>query len=340
MRATRWLYECALVLTASCGLLALSAGSAVAAGELTPVTIGFSVKNDMSNAPFRLAKDKGIYERYGLNASLVYFRGGGAMIQALLGNKIQYGWGANASAIQGFAKGAPVRIVGLVSRTPIGWGIMVRPASPLKDIKDIKKGMKISYTSEGSLSNWLALYAAQKAGLNRGDIVGVPIGSSLPGIKTALDKDQIDAATVLLPWGEELEAAKAARWLVKMPELVPGLAYTGIDASVAAANDKKMSGCLLGAYKATIAWMKGNRESTIAWLKTTYGVDDSVTTRLYDALMPDYSADGIYPPALLQTTIDILGSVPGTLAEPVKAEDILAQAADLTPEECTAGVGK
>jgi len=299
------------------------------------VSMGIAVKNDISNSPLVIAKEKGIYEDYGLDVDVIYFEGGGAMVQALTGGQVDYGWVSHTPVIKAASQGAPVNVIAEVSSSAIGWGLMVTPDSPIEKPEDIESGMKISYTSEGALTNWLALYEASLAGLSPDEVEGAPIGTSLPTITTALEKGQVDAATVLLPWGYELENSGDARWVAKMPEQLPDFSYTGIDATDDALEDGNTAECVVGAYTATIDWMKDNPDETQQWFSDFYSVNSELAERSYDELMPDFSDDGQLSVDVFQNTIDTILKMPGFLQGEPKSEDVLQQVKPASKNECS-----
>ena len=306
-------------------------------GEPRSVQLGFAVKNDMANAPLVIADEQGIYDDYGLNAELVYFDGGGALVQAMAGGQVGYGWVSHAPVIKAIEGGAPLKIIGEVNETAIGWGLVVPPDSPIRDVKDLERGMNVSYTSEGALTHWYALYSADQAGLDQDAIKGVPIGTSLPTIRTALDRGQIDAATVLLPWGDILDREGDARWVARMDEQLPEFSFTGIPATEDAIEDEQATSCLLGAYTAAVRWMDENPEETQRFFREFYDVEASLARSAYERLVPDFNETGQMDPKRMQFVIDEMKAVPGFIEGSVSADDVLAQAPAGSREECSTG---
>jgi NitT/TauT family transport system substrate-binding protein len=322
----------AILLYAACG-----GGSAGSGGESGgPVSLGLAVKNDISNAPLVLGDVQGVYDDYGLRVELVYFDGGGPMVQAMAGGQVDYGWVSHTPIVKAASQGAPVKVIAEVSQTAIGWGLMVVPDSPIQTPEDIESGMKISYTSDGALTNWLALYEAKQAGLEPSEIQGVPIGTSLPTITKALASGQIDAATVLVPWGYILEKEGDARWVAKMPEQLPNFSYTGIDATEAALEDEQTASCMVGAYTATVKWMRDNPEETQKWFQDFYDVDAELAKKSYNELTPDFNPTGKLESERFQETIDTISEVPGFLTGSPQASDVLEQVEPASKSECGA----
>jgi NitT/TauT family transport system substrate-binding protein len=315
-------------------LVSACADDGAQTGDARKVTLGIAVQKDLANSPLVLADKEGLYRRYGLEVELVYFNGGGALVQAMSGGRADYGWVSHAPVVKAIEQGAPMAVVAETNRSAIGWGLVVAPDSPIKQVSDLRAGMTISYTSEGALTNWYALYVAKQAGLAPTDIRGVPIGTSLPAISNALSKGQVDAATVLLPWGNILEGSGQGRWVTHMEEELPNFSFSGIAATTKAAEDTTATSCLVGAYVAAVKWMADHPAETQRWFEEFYGVDAALAKSAYAKLMPDFSPDGAMDPKRLQFTLDALSSVPGFLKGSVSAEQVLRQARPADASAC------
>lgn len=326
----------ALLTVAACGGSDEPAQSAGGDRQPASISMGIAVKNDISNSPLVLADEQGLYKKFGLDVKLVYFQGGGAMVQAMAGGQVDYGWVSHTPIIKAASQGVPVKVIAEVSHSAIGWGLMVKPDSPITSVEDLKPGVKISYTSEGALTQWMALYNAGLAGVTPDQVQGAPIGASLPTVITALDKGQVDAATVIVPWGWEMETDGQARWISKMPEQLPDFSYTGIHATDKALEDSATASCLIGAYAATIAWMKEHPTETKAWFQQFYSVDASIADRAYAELVPDFNPDGTMSDDDMQKTIDTIQKVPGFLDGSPTAADVLRQVKPGTEAQCAA----
>src|SRR5437762_7239764 len=70
-----------------------------------------------SRLPLYMAKDLGLFEKYGLDADNVHIRGAGVNIAALMAGEIQMAVAAGNLAIIAAARGAPIVIVGTTGPT-------------------------------------------------------------------------------------------------------------------------------------------------------------------------------------------------------------------------------
>lgn len=298
--------------------------------ELVSATIGSAVEKDVANIPILIAAEQGLYEQCGLDAEVVHFQGGGALMPALAANEAQYGWVGTTTVIGAREEGAPIKTIGEVNQTVQGWGLIVPDDSPIQTMEDLTAGVKISFTSEGALTHWFALYAINQAGLSPDDMVGVPLGGSLPTIRTSLETGDVDMAVVLLPWGHVLEQ-EGFRWVAKFWEDLPELNFTGLHASETALEDRDTASKVMGAYVAAVNWMKENRDETVAFMVDFYELDEALADMMYDMVIPDLDPTGEFEQDRMQFLIDKVAEIPGFIEGTVTAEDVLDQ---VEPADC------
>jgi NitT/TauT family transport system substrate-binding protein len=144
--------------------------------------------------PLFLAKEKGFFEKNGLDVELSIIEGLGERKAALAGGKID--GMATALDVQVTLAGAdiPVQVVWLLDDSYGGDGILVK--NDIKDIKDLK-GKKIAF-EVGSTSQMLALTALEKGGLTEEDVTVVQMSAGDAGAAFAAGK--VDAAVTWEPW--------------------------------------------------------------------------------------------------------------------------------------------
>lgn len=311
---------------AACG----SSGSADADG-LTSVDIGIGVEKDAANMALVVADEQGLYDKCGLDATVTFFDGGGALMPALASGEVGYGWVATTAVVSAVEEGAPISTIAEVNQSAAGWGLVVTDDSPIETLDDIEPGMDISFTSEGSLSQWFALWSAKQADLSPDDINGVPLGGSVPAIGSALDKGDIDAAVVLLPWGHMLED-DGMRWVAKYDEELPDFSFTGLHANDQALDDEETAAKVVGAYAEAVEWIDDNPDEAKDFIAEFYDLDEDTAEIVYDLVLPDYNATGELDPERLQSMLDTVGDIPGFIEGSHDSEDILDQ---VDPEACS-----
>ncbi|PUB16744.1 ABC transporter substrate-binding protein [Paenisporosarcina sp. OV554] len=144
--------------------------------------------------PLFLAKEKGFFEKNGLDVELSIIEGLAERKATLAGGKID--GMATALDVQVTLAGAdiPVQVVWLLDDSYGGDGILVK--KEIKDVKDLK-GKKIAF-EVGSTSQMLALTALEKGGLTEEDVTVVQMSAGDAGAAFAAGK--VDAAVTWEPW--------------------------------------------------------------------------------------------------------------------------------------------
>ena len=315
----------ALTVLTACG------GPSGGSGEgLTPVKLGMAVEKDAANMAFVVADREGIYEDCGLDAEVTFFEGGGALVPPLTVGEVDYGWVGTTTILSAIEEDAPIKTIAEVNQTVAGWGLVVPEDSPIKTLEDLQPGVKISFTSEGALSQWFALWAIDQAGVSPDDMTGVPLGGSVPAIRTALEKGDIDAAVVLLPWGQMLEQ-DGMRWVAKFDEELPELTFTGLHASERALQDEETASKVLGAYVKAVQWLKDHPEEAKTFIAEFYGVEADLAAEIYTLVVPDYNPTGEFATEDMEYLIETVGEIPGFIEGTAEAEEVLH---NIEPADC------
>jgi len=321
-----------VALAASSGLIAALAACGGTTDGLEPVEIGLAVEKDVSNLAFIVADEQGFYEQCGLDATVTFFQGGGALMPPLASGDVDFGWVGTTAVVAAVEEGSPVKTIAEISQTAGGWGIVVGEDSPLETLDDLEQGAAISFTSEGSLSHWFALWAAKQAGLAPTDVTGVPLGGSVPAIGAALDKGDVDAAAVLLPWGHILED-EGKRWLARFEDELPEMNYTGLHANESVLDDGDKAARVVGAYVLTAQWMNDNPEETIEFISNQYDLEEDLAEVAYELVVPDLNPTGEFTEERMQFLLDTVAEVPGFVEGSLEVDDILENVA---PAACDA----
>jgi ABC-type nitrate/sulfonate/bicarbonate transport system substrate-binding protein len=102
-----------------CIIFLLFGGTGPTQGRiLEPLSLGYSSVSG-NRAPLWIAKDVGLFEKYGLDVKLVFIRAGSTATQALIGGDIQMVAAAGSAAISAAARGAPIVIIATVGADSI-----------------------------------------------------------------------------------------------------------------------------------------------------------------------------------------------------------------------------
>jgi ABC-type nitrate/sulfonate/bicarbonate transport system substrate-binding protein len=141
--------------------------------KLETMTISYASVSG-TRAPLWIAKDLGLYEKYGLDGNLVYIASGITSVNALLGGSVHLIAASGSSAVTAAARGAPVVIV--ASLGPIAYKLIAHPS--ITSIQGLK-GKIIGSSRIGAGSDYALQRLLPKLGLQPGkDVQVIPTGLS------------------------------------------------------------------------------------------------------------------------------------------------------------------
>jgi NitT/TauT family transport system substrate-binding protein len=141
--------------------------------KLESLTISYASVSG-TRAPLWIAKDLGLFEKYGLDADLLYIASAATSLNALLGGSVHMIAASGASAIGAAARGAPVAII--ASLGAIEYKLIARPS--ITSIQELK-GKVIGSSRLGAGSDYALQRLLPKLGLQPGkDVHVIPTGLS------------------------------------------------------------------------------------------------------------------------------------------------------------------
>jgi NitT/TauT family transport system substrate-binding protein len=238
-----------------------------------------------------LGMSQGIFKKEGLELEILHTRGGSETVQAVLSGSVDFARSNGIlGTIGGFAKGAPIRIVGasMTGAPDAFW--YVRADSGIKTVNDLK-GKKIGFSRPGSSTHLLvlALIAQYKLDGAKAVASGGPSGSF-----TQTMSKQIDAGWSVPPFRlDDIAAGKLVN-IVSSGSLDEVKGQT-IRVNVTSANALKTKREALIKYQK--AWIKAldfaysSDKALEEYAKLAKGVDVKIareTRKLYpkEALLP------------------------------------------------------
>lgn len=138
-----------------------------------PLTVSYASVSG-TRAPLWIAKELGLFEKYGLDVGLIYIASATTSLNALLGGSVQVIAASGSSAVGAAARGAPVVII--ASLGPIAYKLIARPS--ITSIRELK-GKVIGSSRLGAGSDYALQRLLPKLGLQPGkDIHVIPTGLS------------------------------------------------------------------------------------------------------------------------------------------------------------------
>lgn len=279
------------------GLAAALTLFALPAQALEKLRVGKAVPEAFSFTPVEIGIKKGIFAKNGLDIESIAFAGDARMQQAAAADSIDILLGSGP-AMAFIAKGAPIKGIAAMAGPPLLLSIVVRPDGP-KTAAELKS-KKISVSTAGSLTYWLVSETSRRQGWGPQGIQIQPMGA-MPGQLAAIKRGDIDGTIMDIGTAFDMEKRGEGRILVRFADI------KDFHIHVIFATDKVIAGkpdqlrAFLKGWFETIAFMRKNKDETVAIAMEVTGKDKEITGRVYDELMPMFSDTGKFDPAALAT---------------------------------------
>jgi len=281
----------------ACSILAIGLALAAPAAAET-LRVGKAVPEAFSFVPVDIGMKKGFFQKYGVEAETTAFAGDAKMQQAMASDSIDVALGSGP-AMAFIVKGAPVKAIAAMAGPPLLLTLVVRKDdTTIKTPADLK-GKRVSVSTAGSLTYWLVSETSRQQGWGPNGINIAPMGVAAPQV-AALKRKDIDGMVTDISTALDLERSGDGRILMRFGDLVKDFHIHVIFATNKAIAEKPddLQSFLKGWFE-TIAFMRANKDETVAIAKDVIGKDADITAHTYDALMPMFSDDGRFNPKAL-----------------------------------------
>ncbi len=240
-------------------------------------------------APLWFAHDIGLYEKYGLDAKLVFVQGGSVLLQAMLAGQAQAAQNGIAETMVAILRGADVRILGVTAKI-FPYTLIVTKG--VKSAKDLVGG-RIAVNRVGDVSAIASQVALRKLGLNpEKDVTMLQVGGS-PQRLAALQSGSVQGAALDFMSGLKLSKlgySVLAQVSLNYPYLGPVVSAKFLRESPATAE------AFVKALAESIARFKRSRDEGIKALARYMKSDDSeVLAKAYDFIAGDFYGETLEP---------------------------------------------
>jgi NitT/TauT family transport system substrate-binding protein len=179
------------------------------------LTVAVAQRGQWDTAITELGERSGIFKRRGIAVTILYTQGGPEAHQAVISGSMDIACGGGIeSAIGGFSKGAPVRIIGsaMIGSPDTYWFVVAN--SPIKSLADAA-GKTISYSQNGSSS-----HTALLALLDQHKVDARPVSTGgHPATLTMAMTGQIDIGRGAAPFGLDLVEEGKIRVIARGSEI-------------------------------------------------------------------------------------------------------------------------
>ncbi len=291
-------------------------GSAVA---LERIVIAYPTTSSQF-IPLWFARDVGLYEKYGLDAQLVYIQGGSILLQAMLAGQAHAAQNGIAETMVAVLRGGDVKILGVTANI-FPYSLIVS-----KNVTSAKElvGGRIAVNRLADVSAIASRVALRNLGLNPDkDVTMLQVGGS-PQRLAALQSGAVQAAALDFMSGLRLAKqgyAVLAQVSLNYPYLGPVVSAKFLRENPAATE------AFVKAFVEAIARFKRNREEGIkALARYMKSNETDVLNKAYDFIANEFYAENLEPdPKSFQ---ELVGEV--SVREPVAKNATIPQVFDLT----------
>jgi NitT/TauT family transport system substrate-binding protein len=246
--------------------------------------VAVAQRGQWDTAITELGQRSGILAKRGVTVEILYTQGGPEAHQAVISGSMDIACGGGIeSAIGGFAKGAPVRIIGsaMIGSPDTYW--FVAANSPIKSLHDAS-GKTISYSQNGSSS-----HAALLALLDQYKVDAKPVSTGgHPATLTMAMTGQIDIGRGAAPFGLELVDEGKIRVIARGSEIK---ARSDQSVRVCLANARVLEtrgdavARFMQGYRDTIDWMYSDPAAMVLYEEFSH-VSHELMARVRDQYFP------------------------------------------------------
>ena len=249
-----------------------------------------------STLPFRVAADKGFFEREGLQARLITMRTS-LITPALMQGDLDYT--VALPSIAGAAlHGVPAKIVGVVSKGT-GYAIVSKPE--IESVQGLK-GRKFGINSFGASDDYTVYTFLSKSGLDpTRDVTFLTIGGTSARF-AALAAGVVDAAAVSSPFEYKAEQS-GLRILVPFKETAEHVKLSNAGLAATQAKMAKDGGQIvraLRALRAATLFIREQRAASVDLLERTLHLNRALADRLYPVYRDQYNPELTVPDSVLE----------------------------------------
>jgi NitT/TauT family transport system substrate-binding protein len=263
-------------------MAAMAIASAAVADDTLKLTVGQRGLWDTSISD--VGQRAGIFKKHGLALEILYTQGSGETQQAVFSGSVDIGVSVGVmGGLAGYAKGAPLRIIGneITGAGDLYW--YVKSDSPIRTIKDFD-GKTIAFSTVGSSTHGVVTAFVEQYGLKAAK--PTQTGGPAPTL-TAVMSGQVDVGWAAPPFGlDQLDRGEIRQVATGNDTIFKGQTVRLVIANLAALQTRKDS---------IVRYMRGYRE-TVDWMYTdpaalkTYaefaGITEAKAKRIRDDYFP------------------------------------------------------
>jgi NitT/TauT family transport system substrate-binding protein len=262
-----------------------------AALEKSNLTIGLSVPG-ATYVPLYVGVDEGTFEKQGIHAELVEFRGGSDLIKAVVSGSVDVGVSALAEITSGIDAGQPLKAFYAGFNIPNFDWYAVPAINSLAEAK----GKRIGITQYGTSSDFITRYALTVNGVDPNDVKIIQAGPPATRL-AAMQAGQLDISIFSTP-EKFLAAERGYRHIYSQKQLsddYPQHLFFATESFLSAHPNTTKA--LLRGHTVAVRFAKENKERAEQSLIKHLHLDPKYVDRAYTDVIDYIYEDGRLPDA-------------------------------------------
>jgi ABC-type nitrate/sulfonate/bicarbonate transport system substrate-binding protein len=246
----------------------------------------------------------GIFAKHGVEVEKIAFEGGAKLEQGMAAGSVDIA-ASGSTDLLFTAKGVPEKAVAVFGGPPYSLAILVRMDGSVQTAADLK-GKKIGVSTPGSLTFWLAQQFAVHQGWSADAVTPVPVGGMSAEISALVTK-QVDGIVAPIETGVQFEEEKRGKNFVNFGDLLPHfVTYIMFATDSAMKTQGPAVRSFIAGWFETVAYMKKNKEPTVAVLAKVMNTSPAITSKIYDIEIAGYTDDGHFDSEVMKDLYNTL----------------------------------
>ena len=264
------------------------------AWSLEKVRLGISTKNVVL-MPFYYAKDKQLFEKYGLDMEIVQIRSN-LQLAGLTSGDLDF-ITSIGPAIEAISKGMPLKGVAVVYRAPL-FSLL----SKLPNSKALE-GKKISVSRIGSESHLNGVMMLEKGGADSKKVTWIQTGSTALNM-LPLERGLVEGA-VLSPPFTGVMARKGFKILMRSGDVIDSSPFNGLVTTTQRlqTHPERIRNALKAMIE-SVHMIRQDKKGVIAYIRKSFNVDLGVAEEAYDDIIGVMLDDLFMPENALKKYLD------------------------------------
>lgn len=270
------------------------------------ISIGIAGEN-FSFLPFRVAQEKGLYKKHGLNVQHVRIPGANVAISALVTGNLDYGTHYQVTMLWG-ARGLGTKAI-FSSASRQMFSLVVQPE--IQSIKDLK-GKLIGIPSIGSLGHKITVRVLRKLGIDPDkEVRMVAVGGDASRVQQLRGK-QVDA-TMINPPLSIMMRKEGFNLLLQAGDYVD-VPLTGLGTTTKKIKERpeQVRNVLRALYEG-LRFVRTNRKETVEIFSRWLKMEPAIAGETYDLAIKMLSPDGLMSDESVLAAMEIFSDNPKEL---------------------------